>query len=164
MNSSRTQCTASVILRREDAKGSPRRPFAALRVTVAAALLLATAASAQVLVITSGGRRAFDREPDTADTNCLGWTYGASPAIGERFAAGNACGSCLDPWSYFVIVWAVSDDGINWRVRERGPGDPTFLGRPPTTAERTVPSNFKGLTRVSLVSQGDYFYIAAQDW
>ena len=52
--------------------------------TVAVALLLATTASAQVLVITSGGRRAFDREPDTADTNCLGWTYGASPAIGDR--------------------------------------------------------------------------------
>ena len=236
--------------------------------TIAAVLLLATAASAQVLVITSGGRRAFDREPDTADTNCLGWTYGASPAIGDRgelvgmyvasdaltqhcrvgidsavrfgdairfhalradgswttgvnvvdrasldwmtdaaflqqnlqtyaghvaspsvvrrdgrwfmafamsrddrnlcagehFAEGNACGSCLDPWSYFVVAWAVSEDGINWRVRERAPGDPTLLGRPPTAAERTVPSNFKGLTRVSLVSQGGSFYIAAQYW
>src|SRR3954453_19201668 len=49
----------------------------------AAAFLLAATASAQ-LVITSGGRRVFDREPDTADTNCLGWTYGPSPALGER--------------------------------------------------------------------------------
>jgi hypothetical protein len=232
------------------------------------ALLLASASSAQ-LVITSGGRRVFDREPDSAETNCLGWSYGAAPAIGDdgglvgmyaasdaltqhcragigidsalRFGdaiqfhalrddgswsrgvnvvdrthldwmndadflaanlqtfaghvaspsvvrrdgrwfmafavslddrnlcagehyAGNGCGSCLDPWSYFVIVWAVSDDGINWRIRERAPGDPTFLGRPPTDAERIAASNYKGLTRLSLLSQDGYFYVAAQYW
>src|SRR5206468_3498993 len=78
----------SVILNHNDGEGSGQRRsfrFAALSVRMTiVALLLATAASAQVLVITSGGRRAFDREPDTADTNCLGWTYGASPAIGDR--------------------------------------------------------------------------------
>src|SRR5205809_7583210 len=88
MSSSRTQCTPSVILSRANGEGSGQRRsfrFAALSVRMTiVALLLATAASAQVLVITSGGRRAFDREPDTADTNCLGWTYGASPAIGDR--------------------------------------------------------------------------------
>jgi len=229
-------------------------------------LLLAVAAPAQ-LVITSGGRRVFDREPDTADTNCLGWTYGPSPALGDhgelvgmyvasdalaqhckvgiesavrfgdaiRFHAlrtdgswtpgvnvvdraslewmtdtafleqnlqtyaghvaspsvvhrdgrwfmafavsrddrnlcagehysGNACGSCLDPWSYFVIAWAVSDDGVNWRVRERAPGDPTFLGRAPAPGERAPSSSYKGLTRVSLLSFGDFFYLAAQYW
>ena len=234
-----------------------------------AALLLATAASAQVLVITSGGRRVFDRDPDSADANCLGWTYGASPAIGDggelvgmyaasdaltqhcragigidsalRFGdaiqfhalradgswsagvnvidrssfdwmsdtaflqanlqtyaghvaspsvvrrggrwymafavsrddrnlcggehyAGNTCGSCLDPWSYFVLAWAVSDDGVNWRIREIAPGDPTFIGRPPNADERVAPSNFKGLTRVSMLSQDGYFYLATQYW
>ena len=277
MRTNRTQCNPSVILRRAYAKGSvwagrrgahPHRSFATLRMT-AAALLLASSVSAQVLFITSGGHRAFDREPDTAETNCLGWTYGASPAVGDhgelvgmyvasdaltqhcrtgigidsalRFGdairfhaqradgswtpgvnvidraaldwmidttflqqnlqtyaghvaspsvvrrdgrwymafamsrddhnlcagehyASNPCGSCTDPWSYFVLVWAVSDDGINWRLRERVPGDPTFLGRPPTAAERTTTSSFKGLTRVSLVPQGGYFYIAAQYW
>ena len=233
-----------------------------------AALLIAASASAQ-LVITAGGRRAVDRDPDSAQGNCLGWTYGASPALDARgelvgmyvasdaltqhcpagagidsairfgdaiqfhalradgswsagenvidrtsfdwmndaaflagnpqtFAghvaspsvvqrdgrwfmaftlsrddrnlcagehyAGNVCGSCLDPWSYFVVAWAVSDDGIHWRIRERAPGDPTLLGRPPTDAEKTTTSNFKGLTRVSLVADGGYFYIAAQYW
>src|SRR5262249_42204178 len=70
---------------------------------------------------------------------------------GEHYA-GNVCGSCLDPWSYFVVVWAVSDDGVHWRVREHAEGDPTLLGRPPTDAERAATSNFKGLTRVSLVA------------
>jgi hypothetical protein len=220
-----------------------------------------------VLVITSGGRRVLDRDPDGAEANCLGWTYGASPAIGDRgelvgmyvasdalthhcssgwdsalrfgdairfhalradaswsagenvvdrasldwmndvafleanlqtytghvaspsvvhrdgrwfmaFAAsrddrnlcagehydGNACGSCFDPWSYFVLVWAVSDDGVHWRVRQQSPGDPTFLGRPPLDIERTTTSSYKGLTRVSLVAHDGYFYLAAQYW
>lgn len=82
---------------------------------------------------------------------------------GEHYA-GNSCGSCFDPWSYFVIVWAVSDDGVNWRIRERAVGDPTFLGRPPTPAERIPGSNFKGLTRVSLLAHGDDFYFATQYW
>lgn len=82
---------------------------------------------------------------------------------GEHYA-GNSCGSCFDPWSYFVIVWAVSNDGVNWRIRERAPGDPTFLGRPPTAGERLPGSNFKGLTRVSLLAHGDDFYLATQYW
>jgi hypothetical protein len=235
---------------------------------VVIALLIASAAHAQVLTITAGGRRVIDRDPYSATGNCVGWTYGPTPALGARgelvgmytasdaltnhcptgigidsnlrfgdsirfhpfedgawsegfnvvdrtrlpwmndvtflnanlhtfaghvaspsvvfregrwymaFAAslddrnlcagehyaGNPCGSCWDPWSYFVIVWAVSDDGVNWRVRERAPGDPTFLGRPPTTFERIPGSNFKGLTRVSLLSHGDHFYLAAQEW
>ena len=273
MRSSRTQFNPAVILSREDSEGprtSSTGSFAALRrlrMTLVAALIAASA-SAQ-LVITAGGRRAFDRDPDSAEGNCAGWTYGASPAIGARgelvgmyvasdaltqhcpngagidsairfgdaiqfhalradgswsagenvidrthfdwmndasflarnpqtFAghvtspsvvqrdgrwfmaftmsrddrnlcagehyAGNVCGSCLDPWSYFVVAWAVSDDGINWRIREQAPGDPTFLGRPPTDAEKVPGSNFKGLTRVSLVAYGDAFYIAAQYW
>jgi hypothetical protein len=232
------------------------------------ALLLAPAAPAQVLTITSGGRRVIDRDPGSAAGNCLGWTYGASPALGahgellgmytssdalthhctadigldsaQRFGdaiqfhsllggewadgvnvidrtqlpwmndvsflnaepqtfaghvaspsvvfrdgrwymafaaslndrnlcagehyAGNACGSCFDPWSYFVIAWAVSDDGVNWRVRERSPGDPTFLGRPPNAFERTAPSNYKGLTRVALIAHENRWYLAAQYW
>lgn len=222
-----------------------------------------------MLVITSGGRRVIDRDPESAGGNCLGWTYGASPALDERgelvgmyvvsdaltqhcsadvgidstlrfgdairfhalhadgswseganvidrtsfdwmndsafinanlqtyaghvaspsvvrrdgrwfmafvvsrddrnlcageHYAGNACGSCLDPWSYFVVAWAVSDDGVTWRIREQTAGDPTFIGRPPNDVERVPPSSYKGLTRVSMLSEGGYFYIAAQYW
>ncbi|HEV8658658.1 MAG TPA: hypothetical protein VGS96_08510, partial [Thermoanaerobaculia bacterium] len=32
---------------------------------------------------------------------------------GEHPMSGNICGSCRDPWSYFVAMWAVSDDGVH---------------------------------------------------
>jgi hypothetical protein len=246
--------------------GTNRTQFSAAAFVLT--LLFTASASAQ-LVITTGGRRALDRDPDSAEGNCLGWTYGASPAVGDRgelvgmyvasdaltqhcpsgtgiddairfgdairfhalredgswsagenvidrasfdwmnnpaflennpqtfaghvaspsvvrrdgrwfmaFAmsrddrnlcagehyAGNVCGSCLDPWSYFVVAWAVSDDGLHWRIRQSAPGDATFIGRPPTAVEKTAASNYKGLTRVSLIADGDGFYIAAQYW
>ena len=236
-----------------------------------AILAAATAASAQELAITSGGRRIIDRDPSTAATNCLGWSYGASPILDEsgnvtsvytvsdqlahhcdvgvesdeRFgdtlqlhrlddsgrwsrgvdvvdrssfswmhdsafiaahpesyighvsspsvvhadgrwymafvasvndrnlcaaehATDNHCGSCRDPWSYFVVMWAVSDDGVHWRVRERGPGDATLIGRAPDLADRSGTTEFKGLARVALVPRDEgghrYFYIGAQYW
>lgn len=79
-------------------------------------------------------------------------------------AAANICGSCVDPWSYFVVMWAVSDDGVTWRVRERSPGDATLISATPVRD-----TNFKGITRVTLVPRQEpsgrtYFYIGAQYW
>jgi hypothetical protein len=86
---------------------------------------------------------------------------------GEHFAT-NICGSCFDPWSYFVVMWAVSDDGVNWRVRERARGDAMLIGRPPDASERGTSSIYKGLTRVALVAHEEkgisYFYFGTQYW
>src|SRR5436305_2469649 len=60
-----------------------RTQFSARAFVLGALLLVAASASAQ-LVITGGGRRAFDRDPDSASGNCLGWTYGPSPALGAN--------------------------------------------------------------------------------
>lgn len=83
-------------------------------------------------------------------------------------AATNGCGSCADPWSYFVSMWAVSDDGLHWRVRQRAPADAMLIGRPPDATDRTAGSLYKGVTRVSMVEVDDtfqsYFYIGAQFW
>jgi hypothetical protein len=237
-------------------------------------LLLALAliglhADAQVLVLTSGGDRIADRQPDDAGSNCGGWAYGPSPLLdddgtvggmytvsdalmnhcsgagldapkrfgdairfhrreaggsfsagvdvlsrasfswmqdgdflqahpesfighlaspsvvrrdgrlymafvgsvddrnlcaGEHYA-GNNCGSCFEPWSHFEVMWAVSDDGVNWRVRERGAGDAMLIGRAPEGADTMGLSQYKGLARVSLLARDDgYFYLAAQYW
>ncbi len=86
----------------------------------------------------------------------------------EHPPAGNICGSCRDPWSYFVVMWAVSDDGIHWTVRERLPGDAMLVGWPPTPSDRAAGSNYKGISRVSLVTHEEngrmYFYIGAVYW
>jgi hypothetical protein len=85
---------------------------------------------------------------------------------GEHGAT-NGCGSCVDPWSYFVAMWAISDDGLHWRVRQRS-ADPLFIGRPPDAADRAAGSLYKGITRVSLLAADEgfqkYFYIATQFW
>src|SRR6266852_901993 len=86
---------------------------------------------------------------------------------GEHTAT-NGCGSCADPWSYFVAMWAVSDDGVHWRVRERAPAHPLLIGRPPDSVDRGVGSLYKGVTRVSMLVADEgfqkYFYIGAQFW
>ena len=235
------------------------------------AVLISISSFADELAIVSGGRRIVDRDPSTALSNCLGWTYGPSPLLddagnvvamytvsdalshhcdvgiesAQRFgdtiqrhdvdatgswttgadviarasfswmrdpafladhpetfighlsspsviradgryymafvgsvddrnlcaaehATNNRCGSCSDPWSYFTAMWAVSDDGVNWRIRERGLGDATLIGRAPDDADRAPGSQFKGVTHVMLVEHEDagrqYFYIGAQYW
>jgi hypothetical protein len=86
----------------------------------------------------------------------------------EHPVSGNICGSCREPWSYFVVMWAVSDDGVHWTVRERSPGDATLAGWPPTANDRAQGSNYKGISRVSVVTHvvngQTYFYIGALYW
>lgn len=93
---------------------------------------------------------------------------------GEHPAAGTPCGSCRDPWSYFVAMWAVSDDGIHWRVRAPEAGranralDAALLWRTPSAAEGTAPSQFKGLTRVSIMEHEEggrtWIYFLSHFW
>jgi len=82
---------------------------------------------------------------------------------GEHPASGDICGSCVMPWSYFVAMWAVSDDGSNWRVYQRSPGNPMLFGALPVSS-----SPFKGITHVTVVPFDDagrkYFYVGAQLW
>ncbi|HEY3054589.1 MAG TPA: hypothetical protein VGK31_01525 [Thermoanaerobaculia bacterium] len=87
---------------------------------------------------------------------------------GEHPMSANICGSCRDPWSYFVAMWAASDDGEHWRVRERVPGDAILIGRAPAPNDRAIGSNYKGITHVAMVTHEEkgrtYFYIGAQYW
>jgi hypothetical protein len=94
---------------------------------------------------------------------------------GEHLVA-NPCGSCFDPWSYFVVMWAVSDDGVSWRVRTASPDrvrisraiDSSILWMLPHRWDRESRTSFKGVTRVSMVTKqeadGLYFYVGAGLW
>ncbi|HEY5611488.1 MAG TPA: Ig-like domain repeat protein [Thermoanaerobaculia bacterium] len=89
------------------------------------------------------------------------------------------CGSCSDPWSYMVMMWATSDDGIHWKVRD--PDGPALRNRAltasvlrmlPQSSDRLLGSKFKGVTQVSMVLGVEedaeepkmYFYLAARVW
>jgi hypothetical protein len=84
--------------------------------------------------------------------------------------ASNACGACKDPWSYFTLMWAVSDDGVTWTVRDRDPLDPnralgaSTLWREPSSIDRGPTSIYKGITHVSMVRDGGWFYLLTQFW
>jgi hypothetical protein len=82
----------------------------------------------------------------------------------------NACGPCSTPWSYFTMLWAVSDDGVKWTIRKRDAAasnralDASTLWRDPTASDRVAGSLYKGLTRVSMVRNNKYFYLMTQFW
>jgi hypothetical protein len=84
----------------------------------------------------------------------------------------SGCGSCSDPWSYFVVMWATSDDGVHWSVANR---DATAANRAigaaviwhvPDTAD--VKGGFKGITRLSMFAAEEdgqrWFYLAVAYW
>jgi hypothetical protein len=85
----------------------------------------------------------------------------------------SACGSCTDPWSYFVVLWATSDDGVQWKVvtrdataSNRALGAAILWRQPPAPSAR---GTFKGIARISMFPVVDengqsWFYIAAQYW
>lgn len=96
---------------------------------------------------------------------------------GEHFAQANPCGTCHNRWSFFVSMWAVSDDGLNWRVYE-GRTDLRYRNRAiyaatlwmgPTQKDIDLEtSNFKGVSRTSMVvreeDDGTYFYLGVNFW
>jgi hypothetical protein len=84
--------------------------------------------------------------------------------------AQNACGSCSDPWSYFTVMWAASDDGVHWTIRKRYASNAnraiaaSVLWRPPSDSDRVHGSVYKGITHVSMLRDRRFFYLMTQVW
>lgn len=89
-------------------------------------------------------------------------------------AAPTACGSCTSPWSHFAMLWAVSDDGVTWRVRDSGNANPNpalaaaVVYREPSASDATPSSGYKAAARFSMVTGTDsgktYFYVVGLFW
>jgi hypothetical protein len=60
-------------------------------------------------------------------------------------------------------MWAVSDDGLKWTLRDSDPTKAT-LWRAPSADDLAVGSNYKGLTHVSMVRDDKYFYLMTTFW
>jgi len=80
------------------------------------------------------------------------------------------CGSCVTPLSHFAVLWAVSDDGVTWRVRDKSNDNANpalaaaVLYREPSSDDELPGSQYKSLARVSMVRDGAYFSILSQFW
>ncbi len=116
-------------------------------------------------VVRSGGKWYMAFAASVSDPNLCAAEHGAS----------TSCGSCVSPWSHFALLWAVSDDGITWRVRDGGgsSSNPALaaavLWREPNVADTTSPpSAYKAIARVSMLLGTDngkaYFYLLGMFW
>jgi len=116
-------------------------------------------------VVRSGGKWYMAFAASVSDPNLCSAEHGAS----------TSCGSCVSPWSHFALLWAVSDDGITWRVRDGGgsSSNPALaaavLWREPNVADTTSPpSAYKAIARVSMLLGTDngkaYFYLLGMFW
>lgn len=89
---------------------------------------------------------------------------------GEHAPPSNIFGSCLVPWSYFVIFSATSNDGLNWTLRNTGNPNPNValqyasLYYTPSTADQASGS-FKGLGMPhGVIFRGGHLYLFSEFW
>jgi hypothetical protein len=91
---------------------------------------------------------------------------------GEHPTEPNVHGSCLVPWSYFVLYWATSDDGFTWTLRnmerQRTDGNVALehaaVYYEPKPSETVPGAPFKGLISCSMLHDGEFFYITTTLW
>src|ERR1043166_6455019 len=97
------------------AQDIPCRTMASLRrlLAVTSVLLLAAlAAGADELVITRGGRRVIDPDPNTATTNCNGWSFDPAPVAFENdiskvySTSGILQNHCNDQFPFGDQIWS----------------------------------------------------------
>lgn len=85
-------------------------------------------------------------------------------------------GPCRTPWSYFVMMWATSPDGVHWTVEDNpfnrsGVASHALrasaLWYTPSPEEERLDNGaggFKGVTGVSMEQHGDYWYFLFSFW
>jgi hypothetical protein len=91
----------------------------------------------------------------------------ADPAICGGVHTGQVCGICFDPYSYYVMYWAMSTDGTTWHVLSRGNPDPNIalsyalLYRAPNGSDKTN-GFYRGITRVRILYADTYVWFLTE--
>lgn len=91
----------------------------------------------------------------------------ADAALCNGVHTGQVCGLCIDPFSYYVMYWAVSTDGTTWHVLSRG--NPVsndalaaaLLYRPPNANDKAE-GLYRGITRVRIFVADTYVWFLTQ--
>src|SRR5438309_1395333 len=92
----------------------------------------------------------------------------SDPALCNGVHTGQVCGLCLDPFSYYVMYWAMSLDGVTWHLYDRGNPvsnvalESALLYRPPNSNDKLPGTSYRGITRVRLLVADGYVWFLTQ--
>jgi len=92
----------------------------------------------------------------------------SDPALCAGAHTGQVCGLCLDPFSYYVMYWAMSTDGVTWHLYNAANPvsnvalESALLYRPPNSNDRLPGSAYGGVTRVRILVADSYVWFLTQ--
>ena len=92
----------------------------------------------------------------------------SDPSLCAGAHTGQVCGLCLDPFSYYVMYWAMSLDGVTWHLYDRGNPvsnvalESALLYRPPNSNDKLPGTSYRGITRVRLLVADGYVWFLTQ--
>lgn len=92
----------------------------------------------------------------------------SDPALCNGAHTGQVCGLCLDPFSYYVMYWAMSIDGVTWHLFDRENPvsnvalENALLYRPPSSNDKLPGTPYRGVTRVRILVADSYVWFLTQ--
>ncbi|HEX7137210.1 MAG TPA: Ig-like domain-containing protein [Vicinamibacterales bacterium] len=92
----------------------------------------------------------------------------SDPALCNGIHTGQVCGLCLDPFSYYVMYWAMSIDGVTWHVYDSVNGNSNvalanaLLYRSPNSNDKIAGTQYRGVTRVRILVADGYVFFLTQ--
>ncbi len=92
----------------------------------------------------------------------------SDPSLCAGAHTGQVCGLCLDPFSYYVMYWAMSLDGVSWHLYN--PVNPAsnvalqnaLLYREPNSDDKAPGSSYTGVKRVRILFADGYVWFLTQ--
>src|ERR1051326_950409 len=92
----------------------------------------------------------------------------SDPSLCGGAHTGQVCGLCLDPFSYYVMYWAMSTDGVTWHLFNRDNANANvalanpLVYRAPNSSDRLPGSRYEGITRVRILVADGYVWFLTQ--
>jgi len=92
----------------------------------------------------------------------------SDPGLCSGQHSGTVCGLCSDPFSYFAMFWAMSNDGSTWHVLNNSHPvsnlalETALLYRSPNASDKSADSRYLGVTRVRTLLADGYIWFLTQ--
>lgn len=92
----------------------------------------------------------------------------ADPSLCAGVHTGQVCGLCQDSFSYYVMYWAMSADGVTWHVFDQTNSNSNvalasaLLYRSPNSDDRVAGTHYAGINRVRILVADGYVWFLTQ--